>query len=83
MPDLISFNRPTLVGEEFGYIREALERMHLSGNGYFTRRCQELIERRTLGSGSVLLTHSCTAAPQLTGAPLKWQLGRRSRAWAC
>jgi dTDP-4-amino-4,6-dideoxygalactose transaminase len=64
MPDLISFNRPTLVGEEFGYIREALERMHLSGNGHFTRRCQELIERQ-LGSGSVLLTHSCTAALEM------------------
>jgi dTDP-4-amino-4,6-dideoxygalactose transaminase len=64
MPEFISFNRPTLVGEEFGYIREALERMHLSGNGHFTRRCQELIERQ-LGSGSVLLTHSCTAALEM------------------
>jgi dTDP-4-amino-4,6-dideoxygalactose transaminase len=35
----ISFNRPTLVGEEFAYIREALERAHLSGNGRFTHRC--------------------------------------------
>ena len=64
MADTVSFNRPTLVGEEFGYIREALERLHLSGNGHFTRSCQALIERQ-LGGGRVLLTHSCTAALEM------------------
>ncbi len=64
MPDFVSFNRPTLVGEEFGYIREALERMQLSGKGHFTRLCQALIEQQ-LGSGRVLLTHSCTAALEM------------------
>jgi dTDP-4-amino-4,6-dideoxygalactose transaminase len=64
MPDFVSFNRPTLVGEEFGYIREALERMQLSGNGHFTRLCQAMIEQQ-LGSGRVLLTHSCTAALEM------------------
>ena len=62
--DTVSFNRPTLVGEEFSYIREALERLHLSGNGHFTRSCQALIERQ-LGGGRVLLTHSCTAALEM------------------
>src|ERR1700689_2413046 len=42
----------------------ALEPMHLSGTGHFTRRCQELIEQQ-LGSGSVLLPHSCTAALEM------------------
>ncbi|GAC1347703.1 MAG: dTDP-4-amino-4,6-dideoxygalactose transaminase [Acetobacteraceae bacterium] len=60
----ISFNRPTLVGDEFAYIRQALERLHLSGNGYFSKRCQAEIERQ-LGGGSVLLTHSCTAALEM------------------
>lgn len=64
MPRTVSFNRPTLVGQEFGYVREALERLHLSGNGHFTRRCQALIEQQ-LGGGKVLLTHSCTAALEM------------------
>lgn len=64
MSDTISFNRPTLVGEEFTYIRQALERLHLSGNGHFTQSCQALIERQ-LGVGKVLLTHSCTAALEM------------------
>src|ERR1051326_7584362 len=60
----IGFNRPTLAGKEFAYIREALERLHLSGNGHFTHRCQALIQRQ-LGGGRVLLTHSCTAALEM------------------
>ncbi len=65
MPGPISFNRPTLVGEEFAYIREALERAHLSGNGRFTHRCQALLETQ-LGGGRALLTHSCTAALEMS-----------------
>jgi dTDP-4-amino-4,6-dideoxygalactose transaminase len=65
MPESISFNRPTLVGEEFSYIREALDRAHLSGNGQFTRRCQALLEAQ-LGGGRALLTHSCTAALEMS-----------------
>jgi dTDP-4-amino-4,6-dideoxygalactose transaminase len=65
MTQRISFNRPTLVGEEFAYIREALERAHLSGNGRFTQRCQALLEVQ-LGGGRALLTHSCTAALEMS-----------------
>jgi dTDP-4-amino-4,6-dideoxygalactose transaminase len=65
MPEMISFNRPTLVGDEFAYIREALDRAQLSGNGGFTRRCQALLEAQ-LGGGRALLTHSCTAALEMS-----------------
>ncbi|MBV9509025.1 MAG: dTDP-4-amino-4,6-dideoxygalactose transaminase [Caulobacteraceae bacterium] len=57
----IGFNKPTLAGREFDYIAEALHRSHLSGNGHFTHRCQEMLRER-LGGGRVLLTHSGTAA---------------------
>lgn len=60
----VSFNRPTLVGKEFEYVRLALDRAHLSGNGRFTQRCQALLENR-LGGGRALLTHSCTAALEM------------------
>lgn len=61
----ISFNRPTLAGREFDYISEALKRGHLSGNGYFTNLCQDMI-REQLGGGRVLLTHSGTAALEMS-----------------
>ena len=60
----IPFNRPYATGAEFDYIREAIANSHLSGNGPFTRRCTELLERE-LGSARVLLTHSCTGALEM------------------
>jgi dTDP-4-amino-4,6-dideoxygalactose transaminase len=60
----IPFNRPFTTGRELDYIREAIEALHLSGNGAFTQRCQTWLEERT-GSHKALLTHSCTAALEL------------------
>lgn len=61
---MIPFNKPTLVGPEFEYIRQALEAGHLAGNGGFTKRCHALLATMT-GSAKVLLTHSGTAALEL------------------
>ena len=61
---MIPFNKPTIVGAEFEYIREALEAGHLSGDGRFTKRCHALLEAMT-GSPKALLTHSCTAALEM------------------
>lgn len=61
---VISFNLPTLIGPEFRYLEEALERAHLSGNGDFTKRCQRLLEQE-LGAHRVLLTHSATGALEM------------------
>lgn len=60
----IPFNRPFTTGRELAYIHEAIEALHLSGNGAFTKRCQTWLEERT-GSRKALLTHSCTAALEL------------------
>ena len=60
----VPFNVPYATGAEFDYIREAIANAHLSGNGPFTRRCTELLERE-LGSSRVLLTHSCTGALEM------------------
>lgn len=57
----IPFNRPHLTGKEMRYIGEALASGRLSGDGSFTRRCHEALER-LLGSGRSLLTTSCTDA---------------------
>jgi dTDP-4-amino-4,6-dideoxygalactose transaminase len=61
----ISFNRPYLTGHELEYIRQAHQAQHLSGDGAFTRRCSEWLERAT-GCRRALLTHSCTAALELS-----------------
>jgi len=60
----IPFNRPALIGREVSYLREAIRRGQLSGDGHFTKRCNALIAEMT-GSGKALLTHSCTAALEM------------------
>jgi dTDP-4-amino-4,6-dideoxygalactose transaminase len=61
----IPFNRPYLTGNEFDNIRKAHEIGRLSGDGEFTLRCQALIEKM-VGVGKALLTHSCTAALEMS-----------------
>ena len=60
----IPFNRPYATGREFEYIAQAIERLQLSGNGPFGRRCEEWLARE-LGAHKALLTPSCTAALEL------------------
>jgi dTDP-4-amino-4,6-dideoxygalactose transaminase len=60
----IPFNRPTLIGKEVTYLREAIRRGQLSGDGYFTARCNARIAELT-GAAKALLTHSCTAALEM------------------
>jgi dTDP-4-amino-4,6-dideoxygalactose transaminase len=60
----IPFNRVTLTGKEFPHVAEAVERGHLAGDGLFTRRCSELLERE-IGARRVLLTTSCTHALEM------------------
>jgi dTDP-4-amino-4,6-dideoxygalactose transaminase len=61
----IPFNRPTIAGDEFAYMRRAVENGHLAGDGEFTRRCGALLEE-SLGVPKVLLTTSCTHALEMT-----------------
>lgn len=60
----IPFNRACLAGREFEYMREALERMHVSGDGPFTAMCHALL-REALGVRKALLTTSCTHALEM------------------
>jgi dTDP-4-amino-4,6-dideoxygalactose transaminase len=61
----VPFNRPAGTGRELAYIQEAVDGLRLSGNGAFTRRCQAWLEER-VGCRKALLTHSCTAALEMT-----------------
>ncbi len=69
-PARIPFNRPSMVGEEVRYMAEAVARGHISGDGDFTRRCQELLVRE-LGVPSALLTTSCTHALEMAALLLE------------
>ncbi|HQG66409.1 MAG TPA: dTDP-4-amino-4,6-dideoxygalactose transaminase [Smithella sp.] len=54
-----------MVGKELFYIAQAvIDNKHTAGDGPFTKKCQAWLEER-LGSGKVLLTHSCTAALEM------------------
>lgn len=70
----IPFNRPCLAGDEYKYIAEAIANGHASGDGPFTRRCHELLERE-LGSAKVLLTTSCTHALEMAAILLDCRPG--------
>jgi dTDP-4-amino-4,6-dideoxygalactose transaminase len=55
----IPFNKPYLTGKETHYIYEAVNSHKLSGNGIFTKKCQDYFEIN-YGFKKVLLTTSCT-----------------------
>jgi dTDP-4-amino-4,6-dideoxygalactose transaminase len=60
----IPFNKPFMIGPELDYIRAAVERGHLAGDGPFTRQCREWLER-SFTIPRALLTPSGTAALEL------------------
>jgi dTDP-4-amino-4,6-dideoxygalactose transaminase len=61
----IPFNKPYMTGKELWYISQAHANGHLAGDGEFTRRCHAWLEDR-IGCNQALLTHSCTAALEMT-----------------
>src|ERR1700720_2419354 len=74
LPDHIPFNRASLAGNEFLYISQALESSHISGDGRFTKRCQEFLETE-LCVPKVLLTTSCTDALEMAALLIDIQSG--------
>jgi dTDP-4-amino-4,6-dideoxygalactose transaminase len=61
----IPFNKPYLTGNETTYIKNAVLAGHVSGNGNFTKKCQQWLEER-YGFKKCLLTTSCTDALEMT-----------------
>jgi len=60
----VSFNKPYFTGREFSYIDDAFKRKHVSGNGYYTKKCQSFLEQH-YGFKKCLLTTSCTDALEM------------------
>lgn len=61
---MIPFNKPPYIGKEKEYILQAVDNDHISGDGFFTKKCSEKLENIT-GSSRVLLTTSCTHATEM------------------
>ena len=74
MSQRIPFNRPCLAGNEYKYIADAISDGHISGDGRFTKRCQEFLEKE-LGVPKAFLTTSCTDALEMAALLLDLQPG--------
>lgn len=71
---MIPFNQPHLTGEETYYIEDAVNTGKISGNGKYTRLCQDFLEAR-YGFGKALLTTSCTDALEMAALLIGIQPG--------
>lgn len=69
----IPFNTPFMTGLEQKYISEAHRNGCLAGDGPFTKNCHQWLKNYTHSSS--LLTHSCTAALEMSAILLNIQPG--------
>lgn len=61
---MIRFNVPPSVDGEMDNIKKAIESLHICGDGAFTKKCSEYLEKLT-GTSKCLLTTSCTHALEM------------------
>ena len=57
----IGFNIVSEVGNEMTYMRNAIAKKHISGAGIYTKKCNNIFEKRFSIKKSILAT-SCTHA---------------------
>lgn len=70
----IPFNKPSLEGGELKYIKEAVDSGKISGDGVFSKKCSQLLEKK-LGAKRILLTPSGTAALDMSSSLLNIKSG--------
>lgn len=70
----IPFNKPYMTGLELSYITDAHRLGKLAGDGDFTKQCHRWLEHYA-GSEKALLTHSCTAALEMSALLLDFCAG--------
>lgn len=58
---MINFNLPPVVGDELEYVKQAIDAHKICGDGQFTKKCNEWMEKR-FNAQKVLLTTSGTTA---------------------
>lgn len=70
----IPFNQPYLTGKETAYIEDAVKQLKLSGNGFYTKKCQQFFEEQ-YQIKKALLTTSCTDALEMAAILLNIEAG--------
>lgn len=71
---MIPFNKPYLTGKETEYIEESVKSGKISGNGIFTKKCQDFFEAN-YNIKKALLTTSCTDALEMAAILINLQEG--------
>lgn len=71
---MIPFNRPPYTGNEDRHVLAAMRGDKISGDGPYSRKCQDWFEQH-LGSRKALLTPSCTQALEMAALLLDIQPG--------
>ncbi|MBU1118310.1 dTDP-4-amino-4,6-dideoxygalactose transaminase [Patescibacteria group bacterium] len=71
---MIPFNRPPYVGKEIEYIIQAVEARNLSGDGSFTKKCQEAMQDM-FACKNIFLTTSCSSALDMAAILLEIKEG--------
>jgi len=70
----IPFNKPFIIGRELDYVVQSVESGHSSGDGKFTRKCQQLMQQ-CFDARQVLLTTSCTHALEMAAILCEFKPG--------
>ncbi len=70
----INFNEAPFLGTEFQYIKDAIDAKHISGDGKYTKLCNEILEKHA-NSPKALLVQSGTAALEMAALLLNIQPG--------
>ena len=60
----IPFNKSFVTGRELDYVDDVLRNHSTSGDGVYSKKCQELMQR-SFSANKVLLTTSCTSALEM------------------
>lgn len=70
----IPFNKPFLTGNELTYVEDAVVSGKISGNGKYTKLCQDFFQKK-YGFQKCLLTTSCTDALEMAAILINIQPG--------
>lgn len=71
---MIPFNKAAYIPKAFSYVQEAVMSSKIAGDGKFTKKCSEWMEKN-FNAKKVLLTTSCTAALEMSAILLDIQPG--------
>ena len=62
----IPFNRPVIVNDELELILDSIKKGWVSGDGPYTKKAQDMLQKQINANAKVLLTTSCTHALEMS-----------------